>query len=100
VDDLSARHERGAAEPWSTKLLDARKRDGLLAAIVGLTIVIDRLEGKRKLSQNKSQEDFERVRQALLARGSDDDRQMARAMGEEDITSSSKRDELAHKLRA
>lgn len=55
-------------------------REELLDQIVGLTVVIERLEGKFKLSQNRSAADHERVRRALEERGHPDDQKMARLM--------------------
>ncbi|XXX74412.1 FMN-binding negative transcriptional regulator [Sorangium sp. So ce134] len=80
LDDLSGIHERGAAEPWSTGELDRELHENLLRGIVGLTIEIDRLEGKFKLSQNRSPADQARVVGALGERGSPDDLEMVRLM--------------------
>ena len=55
----------------------------LLAAVVTFEIRVDRLEGKYKLSQNKSAADRENVRRKLSATGSDSDRQLADLMHEE-----------------
>lgn len=80
LDDLAGIHERGAAEPWSTSELDRELHENLLRGIVGLTIEIDRLEGKLKLSQNRSPADQARVARALGERGSPDDLDMVRLM--------------------
>lgn len=80
VDALAARHERGVPAPWRFDDLAPDLRDRLAAQIVGLTIAIDRLEGKLKLSQNRSDADRARVRAALLARGASDDLAMAALM--------------------
>ena len=60
----------GAYEPayhaqWEG--LSARYRDGMLRGIVGFTIAVSRLEGKAKLSQNRSADDQQRVAHTLLA---------------------------------
>jgi transcriptional regulator len=54
-------------------------RRTMLAGIMGFRIPIDRIEGKFKLSQNRSPEERSNV-QAAQAVGSDDDREMARWM--------------------
>lgn len=52
----------------------------LLAAVVTFEIQVNRLEGKYKLNQNKSEADRERVRVALLASGSAEERAVAELM--------------------
>jgi transcriptional regulator len=78
--DLTAVYERGAPQPWSLAEVGPSRRDALLPQIVGMTLVIDRLEGKLKLSQNRSPADQERVARALEERGHPDDREMAHLM--------------------
>jgi len=59
VAELVARHESGRPDPWS---LDDAPDDYVgteLRAIVGLELRIDRIEAKRKLSQNRSAADVE-----------------------------------------
>ncbi|WP_437731668.1 FMN-binding negative transcriptional regulator [Sorangium sp. So ce1335] len=80
LDDLAAIHERGAAEPWSTRALDRELHESLLQGIVGFAIAIERLEGKFKLSQNRSPADQARVARALAERGRPDDLEMLRWM--------------------
>ena len=66
VRGLSDRHEAGRDEPWS---IDDAPRDyvlRMLRAIVGVSVQVDRVEAKRKLSQNKSEADFDGVREGLL----------------------------------
>lgn len=67
VEDLSAFHENGRAEPW--KLSDAPRPyiDALLRGIVGVELHAERIEAKRKLSQNKSEGDFNGVADGLAA---------------------------------
>ncbi len=59
VARLVDRHEAGREDPWA--LTDAPEDyvTGQLRAIVGLELVIERLEAKAKLSQNRSAEDVE-----------------------------------------
>lgn len=80
LDELVAIHERGAPAPWSTAQLAPDFLDGLMEGIVGLSLRIERMEGKFKLSQNRSPADQRRVMDALTERGSEDDRQMVALM--------------------
>ncbi|WP_263406590.1 FMN-binding negative transcriptional regulator [Candidatus Dactylopiibacterium carminicum] len=65
VGRLTREHERSEAAPW--RMSDAPRDfiDQLLAQIVGIEIELTRLEGKRKLSQNKDARDREGVIHAL-----------------------------------
>jgi len=69
VGALSAAHEAGRAAPWSVADAPADYIDGMLRAIVGFEISIVRLEGKWKLSQNRSAADIEGVRTELTRNG-------------------------------
>lgn len=66
VSDLTDRHEASATEPW--KVTDAPDEfiDGQLKAIVGLELVVTRVDGKAKLSQNRPVTDHDAVRTAFL----------------------------------
>jgi transcriptional regulator len=75
VEALAAKYERGRAEPWVPDY-DTRR----LAGIVGIDLHVSRLEGKFKLSQNRSAADRARVVAALEASGSDADASLARLM--------------------
>ena len=76
VEALAAKYERGRSAPWVPDY-DTRR----LAGIVGIDIRVARLEGKFKLSQNRSDADRTRVVAALEASGSDADAELARLMG-------------------
>ena len=80
VSTLTDRHEAGRAQPWSVDDAPADYIDGMLKAIVGFAIPIDRLEGKRKLSQNRSAEDIAGVREGLAASPDANDQTLARLM--------------------
>ena len=67
VSRLTARHEAGQPQPWSMSDGPAEYMAGQLRAIVGVELVIERIEAKSKLSQNKSVADQEGVRAALAA---------------------------------
>ncbi|CAD5374616.1 Transcriptional regulator [Rubrivivax sp. A210] len=57
VSGLTARHETGRPTPWAVGDAPADFIQQMLAAIVGIEIAVERLEGKFKLSQNKSAAD-------------------------------------------
>jgi transcriptional regulator len=75
VEALAAKYERGRAAPWVPDY-DTRR----LAGIVGIDIHVTSLEGKFKLSQNRSAADRERVVAALTASGSEADAALASLM--------------------
>jgi transcriptional regulator len=58
VRRLADQHERGRAEPWSVDDAPPPYIAGQLKAIVGVEVVIDRVEGNVKLSQNRSDADM------------------------------------------
>jgi transcriptional regulator len=59
VRALTGRHERARAEPWSVDDAPPPYIAGQLKAIVGVEIVIHRIEAKFKLSQNRSLADVD-----------------------------------------
>lgn len=67
VRDLSALHEQGRAAPWSISDAPRAYIDALLRGIVGVALHAERVEAKRKLSQNKSAADFAGVASGLAA---------------------------------
>ena len=60
-------HEHGRSEPWQPGDAPPRYIEGQLAGIVGLEIAVTRVEGKAKLSQNRSEADRRGVVSGLLA---------------------------------
>ncbi|MBN8608495.1 MAG: FMN-binding negative transcriptional regulator [Caulobacterales bacterium] len=66
VSDLSNFHERDRAEPWAVGDAPRGYIEAQLRGIVGVMLHVDRIEAKRKLSQNKSAADFDGVTDALL----------------------------------
>ncbi len=80
VTRLTAAHEGKRAEPWSVTDAPADYIDGMLKAIVGFELPIARLEGKWKLSQNKSAADIAGVRDGLAGEPDEDAAALARAM--------------------
>jgi transcriptional regulator len=69
VRRLTARHEVSQPHPWSPDDVTEPYFRGQLRAIVGLELPISRIEGKFKLSQNRSEADIEGVIDALTAAG-------------------------------
>ncbi|MDR2307055.1 MAG: FMN-binding negative transcriptional regulator [Paucimonas sp.] len=67
VSRLTDRHEQGRRTPWSVADAPADYLEGMLRAIVGIRLPISRLQGARKLSQNRSAEDIAGVRAGLGA---------------------------------
>lgn len=75
VSRLTDHHEQERAEPWAVADAPSAFIDSLLKAIVGVRLPITRLEGKRKMSQNRSEKDrqgvAENLAQSLLASDQD-----------------------------
>jgi transcriptional regulator len=67
VTRLTGIHEDGRDEPWQPADAPQRYIEGQLAGIVGLEIRVTRVEGKAKLSQNRSEADRRGVVSGLLA---------------------------------
>jgi transcriptional regulator len=67
VRALTSRHESGRPDPWSVDDAPTAYLEGQLKAIVGLEVVIDRIEAKFKLSQNRPVEDVEGAIAGLTA---------------------------------
>lgn len=58
---LTDRHEAARPAPWKVDDAPRDYVEGLLRAIVGIEIVIERLEGKWKASQNRPDDDRARI---------------------------------------
>lgn len=69
LERLSRTYEAGQPEPWEMGSLPVDHAAKLLAAVVGFEVVVDRLEGKFKLSQNRGRADIAGVVGALQANG-------------------------------
>ncbi|MGA0264201.1 MAG: FMN-binding negative transcriptional regulator [Ilumatobacteraceae bacterium] len=80
VRRLTDRHESAQVQPWSVDDAPADYIDAQLRAIVGVEMVVTSVEGKAKLSQNRSDSDREGVRRGLTA-GGPSQQAVARAMG-------------------
>lgn len=83
VSALTDRHENGRAQPWKVSDAPADYIDGMLKAIVGFALPIQRLQGKRKLSQNRSAADIAGVREGLAASFDVRDQTLARFIPKE-----------------
>lgn len=57
LERLTDRHEAGRAAPWSVQDAPREFIDKLLGAIVGIEIPVQRMQGKWKVSQNRSARD-------------------------------------------
>ncbi|MEU3860028.1 FMN-binding negative transcriptional regulator [Streptomyces sp. NPDC028722] len=77
---LTDRHEAGSAEPWSVDQAPAKFVEARLRAVVGVELVISRIEAKFKLSQNQPRPDVEGVAAGLEARGRAHDAALATAV--------------------
>jgi transcriptional regulator len=80
VGALTERHESGRVQPWKIDDAPPEYIDSMLKAIVGFALPIRRLEGKRKLSQNRSPADTAGVRSGLAASPDPQDQALARLM--------------------
>ncbi|MBN8514251.1 FMN-binding negative transcriptional regulator [Accumulibacter sp.] len=67
VDALTARYESAFAKPWRPDY-----KASMLDAIVGVEVTVSEIQGKYKLSQNRSEEDRLQVIDALEKLGSTD----------------------------
>jgi transcriptional regulator len=76
INTTVGQYESGLDEPWQPELPEDF-RDGLLKAIVGFEIPITRMEGKFKLSQNRTEADITATITALKAGTDPIDRQLA-----------------------
>jgi transcriptional regulator len=82
VRDLTARHEATLPAPWAVDDAPADYLERMLRAIVGVSLDVDRVEAKRKLSQNRTAPDVVGVVAGLRARGDVRSAQVADAMAD------------------
>lgn len=80
--ELTDRHEAGRPAPWAVTDAPADYVAGLTRAIVGVELVVTRLEGKWKMSQNRPAADVDGVVHGLAASGSERERAVARIVAE------------------
>lgn len=67
VDRLTDKHESSFEQPWQPQY-----REAMLSAIVGLEVTIDEIQCKYKLSQNRTKQDQQLIKEALTAGGARD----------------------------
>ena len=72
VRRLTDRHEAGRAQPWSVDDAPAEYVSGQLRAIVGIEVIVSRVEVKAKMSQNRPAADIDGVVAGLTADGLQD----------------------------
>jgi transcriptional regulator len=77
VTRLTNKHEGSRAKPWAVGDAPADFIAAQLKGIVGLRIPVVRLEGKRKMSQNRPEADRVGVAAGLTASENPEDRQVA-----------------------
>lgn len=80
IERLVATSEAFRSSPWATGKAPADFIDGLLRGIVAFDLPIDRIEGKWKLSQNKSEADRRGIIRGLEAEGGEASSDLARVM--------------------
>ncbi len=84
VSRLSEHHEQGRPQPWAVSDAPRDYIDSMLRAIVGFALPIRRLEGKWKLSQNRSSNDQAGVRTGLATSNNPRDHELAARMNPTD----------------
>jgi transcriptional regulator len=84
VSRLSERHEQGRTRPWAVSDAPGDYIDAMLRAIVGFALPIRRIEGKWKLSQNRSASDQAGVRTGLAESARASERELAQQMNPTD----------------
>lgn len=80
LSELVAVHEQRFSQPWSLTAVADEYVDERLPHIAAFTLEIEAVQGKRKLSQNRTPEDREGIVGGLRERGGDDDLAIADVM--------------------
>jgi transcriptional regulator len=81
VTRLTDRHEGARLHPWKVSDAPAAYLDGLLDSTVGVELIVTRVEGKRKASQNRSEADRRGVEEGLRREGADAKAALVRGRG-------------------
>jgi transcriptional regulator len=84
VSGLTQAHEATRSTPWAVGDAPSDYIDKMLGAIVGFKLMITRLEGKWKMSQNRPPEDIAGVREGLSREDSVSQRAVADVMSSSD----------------
>jgi transcriptional regulator len=79
LHQLVDENESAYAQPWQLELTQ-EMREKMLGAIVGFEILLSRIEGKFKLSQNRPPEDRQRVMKQLARQDDADSKRVAEQM--------------------
>jgi transcriptional regulator len=85
VASLTEAHEGSRSTPWAVTDAPAHYIDAMLGGIVGFELVIARLEGKWKMSQNRSDPDLAGVREGLNREGGEPQKAVADIMRASDV---------------
>jgi len=93
VTDLTHLHEAGRGEPWQVTDAPEPYVDGQLRGVVGIDVCVTRVEGKAKLSQNRSAADRRGVVDGLRADVASGHLRGGAATHAQDVA-----DEMAHRL--
>lgn len=80
VRALSDMHETDRPAPWTLEDAPRPYIEAMLRGIVGVTLHVERIEAKRKLSQNKSEMDRAGVISGLKQQSSSDDERLVDVM--------------------
>ena len=80
LNELTDSHEAGLPERWSVSDAPPEFIESMTRAIVGVEIAIEKMEGKWKISQNRSEKDREGAIAGLDAQGSHAGHEMANLM--------------------
>ena len=80
VRALTDRFEAMEAKPWSIDDAPAAYTKAMLGGIVGVRLIIERVEAQFKLSQNRAEDDRNSVELGLAAREDAGSREIARLM--------------------
>jgi transcriptional regulator len=80
VEELTDEHERSREEPWQVADAPSSYVDGQLRGIVGVELTVTEVQGKAKLSQNRSRSDRDGVVAGLRRSDRPDERMVAEQM--------------------
>ena len=82
VEELTKANERKSPRPWRVEDAPAEYIDRMLQEIVGVEIVLEKLEGKWKVSQNRTATDRAGVVEGLQALGTPEACEMAKLVAD------------------
>lgn len=80
VTKLTNANEKNRQQPWQITDAPQDYIQAMLKAIIGVKITISKIEGKRKLSQNKTPENQQGVIQGLTSSDKASDKELAKLM--------------------